>query len=103
MGVDATIPRLPAARLLLGLLIMLSLAGFSCGGSEKKTVDKAYRLVLVVDPTVLRDVDAAEFNRQLGGRLRTSLAELPEDTYVDLYFVGLGQTGLPADYRGSLP
>lgn len=101
MREQGTIPRLPAVRWLLGLLVMLPLAGFSCGGGQR--YDKVNRLVLVVDPTVLRDVDAAEFNRKLGDRLRTSLAGLPEDSFVDLYFVGLGQAGLPVDFRASLP
>jgi hypothetical protein len=97
-----TIRQLNAAWCLLGLLMMLSLAGFKCGSDAEKPLDEVYRLVLVVDPTVLRNVDAAEFNRQLGDRLHASLAHLPEDTHVDLYFVGLGQTGLPADYGASL-
>jgi hypothetical protein len=87
-----------ATRLVAGLVFTLSLAG-----CPRKAEDKVTRLVLVVDPTVLRDVDAAEFNRKLGNKLRTSLADLPEDSFVDLYFVGLGQTGLPVDFRGSLP
>ena len=103
MREQGTIPRLRAARLVPGLLMMLSLAGFRCGGGGEKSPDSAYRLVLVVDPTVLRDVEAAEFNRKLNDKLRTSLAGLPEDSFVDLYFVGRGQTGLPVDFRGSLP
>lgn len=102
MREPGTIPRTPAVRVLLGLLLTLSLSAFSCGGGDEK-LDKAHRLVLVVDPTVLREVDTAEFNRKLGDRLRSSLADLPEDTHLDLYFVGLGQTGLPADYHASLP
>lgn len=93
-----TISRVPVRQVVLGLLLTLSLVG--CGTS---TPEKPHRLVLVVDPTVLRDVNAAEFDRLLGGRLRASLANLPEDSFLDLYFVGLGQTGLPADFRGSLP
>jgi hypothetical protein len=94
------IPRLSAARFLSGLLMIASLAGFSCGGGEHAKVN---RLVLVFDPTVLRDVNAAEFGRRVGEKLRTSLANLPEATYIDLYFVGLGQAGLPVDFQDSLP
>lgn len=96
------IARYSAGPILLGLLVMLSVAGFKCGGG-KEPIDKVNRLVLVVDPTVLRDVNAADFNRQLGAKLHASVKHLPEDTHVDLYFVGVGQGGLPADYRAFLP
>lgn len=98
MRKQRTTPRPPAVQGLLRLLLALSLAGCSTS-----TPEKAHRLVLVVDPTVLRDVAPAEFNRQLGDRLRGSVAHLPEDTYIDLLFVGLGQTGLPVEFRDSLP
>lgn len=96
--------RLIAAPLLPGLL-MLCLAGFGACSRERKheSALRASRLVLVMDPTVLRDANAAEFNRRLGNDLRRALADLPEDTYIDLFFVGLGQTGLPVDYRAELP
>lgn len=102
MREQGTIPRLPAVRSLLGLVMMVSLAGFSChrGGEQ---LDRANRLVLVMDPTVLRDVTVPEFKRLVGDRLRSSVADLPEDTYIDLYFVGLGQAGLPVEFRDSLP
>ncbi|MBD0319406.1 MAG: hypothetical protein ICV87_03670 [Gemmatimonadetes bacterium] len=99
---ERTISRFPIRPVLLALLVMLSMTGATCHGGNPAR-DKVNRLVLVVDPTVLRDVDAAEFNRQLGTRLRASIAQLPEDTYVDLFFVGSGQGGLPADHRDSLP
>lgn len=105
MRAQAMMSRKPAVRFVQGLLLMMSLAGFSCGGRKDpagEDLDAVHRLVLVVDPTVLRDVSAAEFNRIVGDRLHTSLAQLPEDTYVDLYFVGSGQTGLPVEFRDFL-
>src|SRR5690349_3345790 len=103
MRASGKIPRLSVARLLLGLLMMAPLAGFSCEGDREKHQVKVNRLVLVVDPTVLRDVSAAEFNHRVGEELRTSLANLPEDTYIDLYFVGWGQAALPVEFQDSLP
>lgn len=101
MPLRPTIPRSFAARTVVALLFVMSLVG--CGGGSERNEDSASRLVLVVDPTVLRDVNAAEFNRLLGNRLRAALSGLPEDTFVDLFFVGLNQTGLPVDFRTSLP
>jgi|tagenome__1003787_1003787.scaffolds.fasta_scaffold20989878_16 hypothetical protein len=93
--------RFVAARLLPGLL-MLCLAGFgACTGKRKP--ESASRLVLVIDPTVLRDVRPADFDRLVGEKLRSALAGLPEDSFVDLFFVGHDQGGLPVDFRDSLP
>jgi hypothetical protein len=102
MQIHATITRLPSARLLGVLLLTAASTGCHTGGGRPDS-DVASRLVLVVDPTVLRDVSAVEFNRRLGNDLRRTLAHLPEDTFVDLFFVGLDQTGLPVDFRAELP
>ncbi len=102
MRIHATIPRLLGARL-LGVLL-LTAASTGCHKRDgQPDSNVANRLVLVVDPTVLRDANAAEFNRRLGNDLRRALAHLPEDTFVDLFFVGPGQTGLPVDFRAELP
>ena len=100
MRVRATFPRLIAARFLVALLLATLLAGCRGGTGDE---DRASRLVLVVDPTVLRDMKPADFDRRVGAKLRAALAELPEDSFVDLYFVGRGQAGLPVDYRAELP
>jgi hypothetical protein len=81
---------------------MLCLAGFGpCDG--KRQPESASRLVLVIDPTVLRDVKPTDFDRLVGEKLRSALARLPEDSFVDLFFVGRDQGGLPVDFRASLP
>ena len=78
-------------------------AGAASSGASRDPADAEHRLVLVIDPTVLRDAETTEFQRLISTELRSSFGNLPEDTWVDVYFVGNGQVGLPADLRDSLP
>lgn len=76
---------------------------FTACPDDPPPAPKDQRLVIVFDPTVLRDVTPADFRSRVASSLRASMEKLPEDTFVDLYLVQMGGTGLPVDLRGSLP
>jgi hypothetical protein len=68
-----------------------------------RTAPLSHRVVVVFDPTVLREADPSQFEEKVGTELRRLVTGMPEASSLDVFFVGEGQIHQPPDYRVDLP